>query len=508
MIVDSPIAESLQSERSNGSNVPLWLAMVLAAAAGGLGWGIRGQYGHETGAMIPGLLVALVLVFLFCPRTSSLRAARVVAMTAVAFSFGGAMTYGQTVGLTHDVELRGNWPALGWGMLGLFVKGGIWIGLGGAFLGMGLSARRYRPLEIMCLLFSMTGLLFVGLYLVNEPFNPSEKTLPNFYFSDHWDWEPDKTDLRPRREQWGGLLFALLGLMAYLSWIKKDLLARNMAFWGIVAGGCGFTLGQSVQAFHAWNAESFGSRPFAGIDRYMNWWNMMEIFFGFVLGGGLALGMRLNRRLIAANDSKADSDHGGDVEISPAIEWTLLFVHAGALAAWSFMSFSRFDTIADQSLTMGLIPLIAVFAGRYWPYLLSFPLLALPIAGKTLRQLSYRSDTVPTVEGWIWLFLVPMAVMVAAALCFLRLQRRGQTARSFARWGLLCCAWFYFAINFAFFDLPWPWAPPTFRTPSGIVMFIFTAILTVAALTWGWREPATAIPALEAEEGSASVEDP
>jgi len=27
--------------------------------AGGLGWGIRGQYGHEAGAMIAGLLVRL-----------------------------------------------------------------------------------------------------------------------------------------------------------------------------------------------------------------------------------------------------------------------------------------------------------------------------------------------------------------------------------------------------------------------------------------------------------------
>ena len=34
----------------------LWLTLVLTAAAGGMGWGIRGQYGHETGAMIAGVL--------------------------------------------------------------------------------------------------------------------------------------------------------------------------------------------------------------------------------------------------------------------------------------------------------------------------------------------------------------------------------------------------------------------------------------------------------------------
>jgi hypothetical protein len=39
-----------------------WRPVLFGALAGGMGWGIRGQYGHETGAMIAGLLVSLVLV--------------------------------------------------------------------------------------------------------------------------------------------------------------------------------------------------------------------------------------------------------------------------------------------------------------------------------------------------------------------------------------------------------------------------------------------------------------
>ena len=39
-------------------NPPLWLAMLATSMAGGMGWGIRGQYGHETGAMIAGALVS------------------------------------------------------------------------------------------------------------------------------------------------------------------------------------------------------------------------------------------------------------------------------------------------------------------------------------------------------------------------------------------------------------------------------------------------------------------
>ena len=37
-----------------GRRVPWWEPVLFSAMAGGMGWGIRGQYGHETGAMIAG----------------------------------------------------------------------------------------------------------------------------------------------------------------------------------------------------------------------------------------------------------------------------------------------------------------------------------------------------------------------------------------------------------------------------------------------------------------------
>ena len=113
--------------------------MLFTALAGGMGWGIRGQYGHETGAMLAGLLVALVLVYLFGYHLSSLSAARAVALATVAIGFGGSMTYGQTLGLTQDAPLIGNMAALRWGLLGTFIKGSIWIGYFGLFLGLGLG---------------------------------------------------------------------------------------------------------------------------------------------------------------------------------------------------------------------------------------------------------------------------------------------------------------------------------------------------------------------------------
>ena len=56
-------AGALDYAAPTGGRYPwLGLALVLPAMAGGMGWGIRGQYGHETGAMVPGVLVALTLV--------------------------------------------------------------------------------------------------------------------------------------------------------------------------------------------------------------------------------------------------------------------------------------------------------------------------------------------------------------------------------------------------------------------------------------------------------------
>ena len=61
------------------SVVPWWQPVLFAALAGGMAWGIRGQYGHETGAMIAGLLVSLTLVFLLAPGATSRQVVRAVA---------------------------------------------------------------------------------------------------------------------------------------------------------------------------------------------------------------------------------------------------------------------------------------------------------------------------------------------------------------------------------------------------------------------------------------------
>ena len=459
---------------------PLWQVILLPALAGGLGWGIRGQYGHETGAMIAGLLVGLVLVLLLRPFAAALPAARAVALCAAAIGFGGAMTYGQTVGLTQNPEMVGNWAALRWGMLGLGIKGALWIGFAGAFLGMGLSGVRYHPREIAMVLGGLLLLMLLGMWALNLPFDPANRSLPRFYFSANWSWYPTAgEELKPRREMWGGFLFALAGLVFYLGWFRKDLLARNLAFWGCL-GGLGFPVGQSLQAWHAWNRDLFREGFLADFDKVINWWNFMETTFGLVMGAALGLGLWLNRRRIGALDAP------GEVTMKPAAEFGLLAVHLSLLCLWEFAELAPLNAAGELGIPLSLIPIIGIVGGRYWPYLMVLPVVALPILGKTAAGMGFPPPT--SVVGAGLLVGLPFLLLTILAIRFSRgaVVRPETRARDFLRPALLIATWLYFGLNYAFFEFPWPWLTWTTRTPNAIV-FTICAI----ALTWTAFEKAS-----------------
>jgi hypothetical protein len=316
--------------------------------------------------------------------------------------------------------------------------------------------------------------LVVGLYLLNMPFDPARRELPRIYFSDDWYWEPG-ADLEPRRERWGGLLGAIVALVVYVGAIRKDRLALRLAAWGFLGGAIGFPGGQCFQAYHAWNVESFREGWFATLEPHMNWWNLMEITFGAVFSAVLALGLWLNRRLIAAEEQPASA------LFSEAVEWLLVAVHVVVLVTWNFAEVELLDLVADHALTMIAIPLVAVVGGRLWPYLVILPIVALPIAGKTMRQLCYYETAVSPIAGCAIYLVLPLVVATVTALLLARQPDSRPSSRTFSRWALLVTTWLYFGLNFAFFHYPWPWRAWTGRTPSGIVFAICSVILTVVA---------------------------
>lgn len=474
----------METQSREGSWPSAIMAVVLGALAGGLGWGIRGQYGHETGAMLAGLLVSLTLTLRFCKEGNLLSVLRAAAWCTVGIGFGGSMTYGQTIGLTQNAPVIGNWHALGWGMLGLAIKGGLWIGFGGAFLGMGLGGTRYRAGEMLLLMLGLIGLSAVGVWLLNEPFDISQRILPKIYFSANWDWEPSIT-LKPRREVWGGFLLALAGLLLYASLIKTDGLALRMGLWGILGGVIGFPLGQSLQAFHAWNPELFRSPSLSSIDPLINWWNWMETTFGFTLGGVLGFGLWSCRSRIKV------SGQAPAVSLSFPGELLLLSVHLLLLVNEEFEALTPIappfikptlrilGDLYDQGLILGLIPIVAIAGGRYWPAWLILPVTMLPYAGKTVRELVYKGPQIGESWGWICYLAIPLCITAILAWWLNRPGQESRPASNFLRATLLITTWLYWTLNFAFFHFPWPWETWTMRTANGIC---FTACAIALSL--------------------------
>lgn len=492
---DPQLHSPAPEQRQPRTDIRLLLTAVLATAmAGGLGWGIRGQFGHESGAMIAGLLTSLTLVLLFIPQATAPQAARVAAWMTVAIGIGGSLTYGQTIGLTHDHEihrtlqgeLQGNSEALAWGMVGLFIKGGIWIGFGGLLLGMGLGGKTYRVREMCWLMGGAIGLMVVGIWLVNSPFDPTTKVLPWIYFSDDWYFEPFR-ELKPRPEVWGGFLLALLGMAAYARFKRHDRLAGRMMIVGFLAGGIGFPAGQYVQVLNAWHPDLFREHGafglFSDFTGRFNWWNTMETTFGFVFGAILAFGLWLNRHLIRINPRQEDP--------SISCHWGvgLFLVHFTIVLLAEFLEVDGWEAELEFYIEYGpllaALPLIAITGNRLWPYLMLFPMVAAPIVGKALRQLCYRSDTWNLTSGWLLLVLLPTLLMVGLAAGTSIQGRKGQRARSFTALSLLVTSWFYFLINSAFFGVSWPWSAEPRWSPNQWIFFTFTCGLSLTAV-WQW----------------------
>jgi hypothetical protein len=93
-----------------------------------IGWGIRGNFGHEYGAMIPGALASIALALMSGRTDWWRRVAYFGLFGALGWSFGGSISYMQVIAYTHS----GHFPSQVYGFACLFVIGFTWAALGGA----------------------------------------------------------------------------------------------------------------------------------------------------------------------------------------------------------------------------------------------------------------------------------------------------------------------------------------------------------------------------------------
>jgi len=383
------------------------VGILLSALAMSVGWGIRGDYGHEAGAMIPGALLGLAIC-LTSGRDDWWRRATIMAMCgAIGWAFGGQMSYGQITGYTACSSLLD--VTYGYGCL--FLIGGLWAGIGSAILALSVTKPRSYlehfagPLVIFWLLrvgmdlsgltawmvnvwyandtdwfAAMSALLVAGIYALISARGRPACALIAVLAGGWWAGYLILTGLLglhmtpPRSDNWAGCVGLFAALLTYL-YKQKNHVAFALALYSFLAGGIGFAVGDFV--------NMLGRAQWGPIGRYealqgLDYWKWMEQLFGLIMG--LGVGLAFLRYVRAKLEPPTEDQSNGKLNTVALL--FLLLVMMWSNLSKNISNWSKGHNIPEQLFGIG----------TKWWFLLVAVCLSLVVVIAIIR---YRRQSLP-----------------------------------------------------------------------------------------------------------------
>jgi predicted neuraminidase len=304
------------------------------ALAMSVGWGFRGNYGHEYGAMVPGALVAMAICLASGREDWYRRIAYFGVFGALGWAFTGQMSYGYLIGYTFSMDM----VSVAYGFSGIFLNGFLWGGIGAGILALVLILERKKVVEMIFPFLMVFGVWSAFSIYFQIKYGDVEPSV--FYYFDT-DWMAAVTALLalliaiaiqrkithavsfmlhitigwiagllffvtlldwhlnpPRSDNWAGLIGLMIGLLFFLFRLKY-FMAIYAALFVAIFGGIGFAVGELFQVV----GNSTGV--------HIDWWKVMEQFFGLIMGLGAAI-VFLKLKNIAPNfdEKKVKFDWG------------------------------------------------------------------------------------------------------------------------------------------------------------------------------------------------------
>jgi hypothetical protein len=300
------------AEAAQGPGV---VAAILVGLSLSIGWGIRGNFGHEYGAMIPGVLASLAVVLLSGRDDWHRRGLFFAFFGALGWSFGGSISYMQVVAYTHS----GHSSSVLYGFACLFVIGFLWAAMGGAgaalpaFLSRERLTEFFAPLTAVFVAWTLEDILTAGWFPIDSAYRQES---PLYWYDTDWlaallaivavlvlalarrRWDPASSLIMhmaigwwagflvlvillgwrmtpPRGDNWAGCVGMVLGMWLYF--MRRGLSGVTLAslVCGFI-GGFGFAFAQMLKLVEI----SSG--------RQTNWHSILEQTYGFINGIGLA----------------------------------------------------------------------------------------------------------------------------------------------------------------------------------------------------------------------------
>ncbi len=227
---------------------------LFVALAVGLGWGIRGDFGHLLGAMFPGAMLGLGFAYVTGQRNMFRWMPILGLIGGLGIATGGSMSYG----LLHGYAKADTFINYAYGFFTLFLQGGAWGCFGCAFMGLVLEKNRLKATELFALILTIFICGFAVFFVIVN--------LLGFHINPH------RSDLSI------GFTGGVIGLFIWLGCNRKPLGLRG-AVLGYVGFGTGMSMGRLL-------ANASYNLPFA-----INHWNIMEVMCGFIGGFIFTYGM-------------------------------------------------------------------------------------------------------------------------------------------------------------------------------------------------------------------------
>jgi hypothetical protein len=231
-----------------------WISILIVGLTFGTSWAIRGQFGHEQGAAWAGGIGALSLILVSQRKDWYAKMLLIAFSSAIGWGAGGMISYGQVVGYGRSNDLLN----ASYGLLMLFVIGGLFGLLGGGLTGLTLDSTEKKRVNWSALVSEMAAgglisysFLIVQIELLMTP---------------------------PRSEAWAVCFGAGIAMIWYM--VRNDHNSPlRVAFYTALGAGFGFAFGNFLQILGNILEIDF------------NMWNVMEYSIGFFGGISLAYGV-------------------------------------------------------------------------------------------------------------------------------------------------------------------------------------------------------------------------
>ncbi len=368
------------------------------ALALSIGWGVRGNRGHEYGAMIPGALSAMAAAIVSGREDWRRRVAYFAFFGALGWSFGGSMSYGRVLGYAHSDSLAD----VLYGFACTYAIGFLWGAIGGAGLALAACLDRKRLAEFFPPLIAIFAIwiawdyvllwgllskeqakrlnwhgadwigagsaLLVLLFFLLKQRRPGFAVSLMLHMAAGW-WLGMLALVQgmglhmtpPRSDNWAGCV----GMAAAMLWFLHRRGMPAAVFAALVVGlasGLGFATGLLIRV--GGHASKIAT----------NWHSLMEQSFGFIAGLGVAIAMgHLSTRL----PPLADHTEGA--------RWTETFSLLFVLLGITYVNIVK-NVLVDPWIPNRVVPAELYGIPAYWWFNFAYLALAAVVGAIVLAH--------------------------------------------------------------------------------------------------------------------------